>query len=48
MFLEWPFRYDVAQPGLSVSEDLSKLCKSMTQSSEGSRVQKEGVEEVVE
>ena len=37
MFLEWPFRYNVAQPGLSVSEDLSKLCESMTQSSEGSR-----------
>ena len=37
MFLEWPLKYNVAQPGLSVSEDLSKLCASMTQSSEGSR-----------
>ena len=37
MFLEWPFRYNVTQPGLSVSEDLSKLCESMIQSSEGPR-----------
>jgi hypothetical protein len=37
MFLEWPFRCDVVQPRLSVSEDLSKLCESMTQLSEGSR-----------
>ena len=37
MFLEWPFRYDIAQPAPSVSEDLSKLCASMTQSSEHSR-----------
>ena len=37
MFLTWPFRYDIAQPGLSVSEDLSKLCETTTQSSEGSR-----------
>ena len=37
MFLEWPFRYDIAQPALSVSEDLSKLCESMIQSSEGPR-----------